>query len=52
MYDTVDCYNENDICEKCGKKPVENIHNGDLTGNKLTKLCRECFVELTRSKGK
>lgn len=52
MYDTVDCYNGDETCEMCGEKPVENIHDGDLTGNKLTKLCRACFIKLSESTDK
>ena len=52
MYDSISCYNENDACEKCGNKPVKIIHDGDVTNNKFTKLCKECFVELTESKDK
>jgi hypothetical protein len=52
MVDTVCCYNETDICEKCGNNPVEFIHDGALTDDKFVKLCQECFVKLTGSKNK
>lgn len=48
MADTIHCYNENESCDKCGNKPVEYFHNGDLTDNKPTKLCKKCFEELNK----
>ena len=52
MADTINCYNENEPCERCNKSPVEFIHEGSLTQGKLTKLCKPCFAELCKSEGK
>ena len=46
MADTVNCYNEDEICEKCNKGTVEFIHCSDKTNFKLTKVCTDCFREI------
>lgn len=50
MADTVNCYNINDPCKRCGNVPVEFKHNGDLTDGEFTDLCGDCFRELNASK--
>ena len=41
--DTLECYNPDQICDDCGKSPVQFIHWGSLTQNDMKKFCKECF---------
>ena len=48
MTNTVHCYNENEMCESCKKKPVQVIHKVDQVGDKLIRLCNTCFAEVAK----
>jgi predicted Fe-S protein YdhL (DUF1289 family) len=46
MPDTLNCYNEDDKCESCGRSPIEFIHWGTLTNSEIKKFCKDCFKKL------
>jgi hypothetical protein len=50
MADTVNCYNDGEICEECEKNTVQNIHIGTLSEYKPKKLCNQCFKKIIEDK--
>lgn len=46
----IDCYNKNELCEKCFKNPVRFIYIGDRSQKDIKKFCLSCLREYIKDK--
>jgi len=46
MADTIHCFIEDELCEKCNSNPVQIIHKSGHTNNEFKKFCNPCFKKL------